>query len=141
MVASWSHRAWSIDFPGDTEQTYLELYAQSSNDASALPYVCIAVADDGTAIGTATLVADDELRGFAELSPWLAAVWVEPEHRGAGVGNAMVSHIENVATRLGYKGLHLYTHDQQDWYTRHRWEIVGVGVLPHHTVTVMHKVL
>ncbi len=141
MVAGWSHRAWSIDFPGDTEQTYLDLYEQSSHNASSLPYVCVAIADDEAVVGTATLVADDELPGFDALSPWLAAVWVEPEHRGIGIANAMVNHIEATASVLGYKHLHLYTHDQQSWYLRHNWEIIGVGSLAHHTVTVMQKAL
>ena len=141
MVAGWSHRAWSIDFPGDTEQTYLDLYEQSSHNASSIPYVCVAIADDEAVVGTATLVADDELPGFEDLKPWLAAVWVEPEHRSAGVANAMVKHIEEKAAALGYKHLHLYTHDQQSWYLRHNWEIIGVGSLAHHTVTVMQKTL
>ena len=141
QVASWSHRAWSIDFPSDTEQTYLDLYEQSSQNASSLPYVCVAIADDGAVTGTATLVGDDELPDFEDLSPWLAAVWVEPEHRSAGVGNAMVHHIEETASALGYTRLNLYTHDQQDWYLRHQWEIVGFGTLAHHTVTVMQKSL
>lgn len=140
-VASWSHQAWSIDFPSDTEQTYLDLYESSSQDASALPYVCVAIADDETIIGTATLVADDELPGFEVLSPWLAAVWVEPQYRGLGVANAMVNHVEATASALGYKTLHLYTHDQQEWYKRHDWEIIGVGNLAHHAVTVMKKFL
>ena len=140
-VASWSHRAWSIDFPGDTEQTYLDLYEQSSHNATSLPYVCVAIADDGAVIGTATLVGDDELPGFEDLNPWLAAVWVEPEHRSAGVANAMVNHIEEKASELGYKNLNLYTHDQQDWYLRHHWKIVGTGTLAHHAVTVMQKAL
>lgn len=140
-VASWSHRAWSIDFPGDTEQTYFDLYEQSSHNVSSLPYVCVAIADDEAVIGTATLVGDDELPGFEDLSPWLAAVWVEPEHRSAGVANAMVNHIEEKAAALGYKNLNLYTHDQQDWYLRHHWKIVGTGTLAHHAVTVMQKAL
>lgn len=140
-VASWSHRAWSIDFPGDTEQTYLDLYEQASHEASTLPYVCVAIEGDGAVIGTATLVADDELPGFEDSSPWLAAVWVEPQFRAAGVANAMVKHVEATAALLGYKQLFLYTHDQQSWYLRHNWEIIGVGALAHHTVTVMQKAL
>ena len=140
IVARWSDRAWSADFPGDTEHTYLDLYARSSADGSALPYVCVAMNDD-CAIGTATLIDDDELPGFEIHGPWLAAVWVEPEYRSRGVANAMVAHIESVTRSLGHSELFLYTHDQMDWYARHNWHEFGVGTLAVHHVTVMRKIL
>ena len=138
-VARWSHEAWSADFPGDTEDTYLDLYSQASDDGSLMPYVCVAVDDNERVIGTATLVDDDELSGFETIGPWLAAVWVDTAHRRLGAANAMVEHIENVARAQGHPALHLYTHDQQHWYARHGWETIGQGQLPTHRVTVMRK--
>ena len=140
-VASWSHAAWSEDFPGDTEQTYLDIYARASINGSSLPYVCVAFDHLNAPIGTATLVEDDELPGFKSFGPWLAAVWVESNHRRKGVANAMVEHIESVARSNGFLELHLYTHDQQAWYARHGWISIGTGKLAVHEVTVMRKQL
>ena len=140
-VARWSHLAWSHNFPSDTEQTYLDLYETASHDGNSLPYVCVALNVGNKPIATATLIDNDELPGFENLSPWLAALWVEPDYRHQGIANALVRHIEDVASNLGYKRLFLYTHDQQHWYQRHSWKEIGEGKLMHENVTVMSKFL
>lgn len=140
-VATWSHAAWSEDFPGDTEQTYLDIYSSASSNGSSLPYVCVAFDYLGAPIGTATLIDDDELPGYESRGPWLAAVWVQPSHRRQGVANALVHHVESVACANGFTELHLYTNDQQAWYARHGWAAIGTGKLAVHEMTVMRKQL
>lgn len=140
-VATWSHRAWSPDFPNDTIQTYLDLYEQSHRDESALPIVFVAHTPTGEPIATATLVADDELPGWPDTGPWLAALWVDEKHRRLGIANALMARVESAARALGYASLHLYTHDQTAWYERHGWLKIGTGQLPAHDVTVMIKQL
>ena len=129
IVAAWSLAEFGSDFPGDTIDSYLQLYEESAQKSpekstqqvDSLPYVCVAFNDSQTPIGTGTLVADDELPNATEPGPWLAAVYVLPAYRGHGIGGAIVAHIEQVATDFGFTELFLYTHDQQDWYTKRGW--------------------
>jgi len=137
-LADWSIAEWGADFPGDTVDTYLGLYREALGDVDALPVVFVAI-DGGEPVGTATLVADDELPGATEPGPWLAATYVVDDARRSGVGAALVSAVENEALRLGHRRLYLYTHDAHDWYARQGWRHLREATLTGRAVTVMTK--
>lgn len=70
--------------------------------------------------GFALLVeADFELR--PNLSPWLAGVFVRPQHRKSGVGSALVTRIENEAKALAVNTMYLYTAHSESLYSRLGW--------------------
>ena len=51
-------------------------------------------------VGTASIFLDD-MDTRADLSPWLAAVYVPPEHRSQGIGTCLVQAIEAVSQQVG----------------------------------------
>ena len=57
-------------------------------------------------LGTASLIACD-LEARAELSPWVAAVWVEPPARRKGVGAGLVAAAANFALANGARSVWL----------------------------------
>ncbi len=58
---------------------------------SATPIPLALVAHDGRAfLGTASVIASD-LPKRPQLTPWVAAVWVEPQARSHGIGAALVN--------------------------------------------------
>ena len=59
-----------------------------------------------------------------ELSPWLAGVFVAPDHRGYGVGTAMVRRVIDDAMALGVRRLYLYTPTAQHFYSRLGWSLI-----------------
>ena len=134
-LARWSLAQWSRDFPGDTLEWYLDLYEQAAT-GPGLP-VCLAATVDGVLAGTASLVADDELPDATEPGPWVAAVFVAPEHRGRGAGEALVREAVRRARSLGFGEVYLYTETGVDWYATMGWEPVRVAGLAGHPVTVM----
>jgi GNAT superfamily N-acetyltransferase len=138
-VARWCLEEWADEFPDDTVQTYLDLFALADRDPDSLPVVLMSADDDGTPTGTATLVDDDELPDATESGPWLAAVFVRPDLRGRGLGGALVAAAEREALRLGFADLYLYTSDATDWYRTRGWEHVRTAVLRQTPVTVMHR--
>jgi len=72
--------------------------------------------------GFALLVKDDfELR--PNLTPWLAGVFVKPQHRKRGVASALVTRIEQEAATLGIKSLYLYTAHAESLYGRLGWAV------------------
>ncbi|MDP2228016.1 MAG: GNAT family N-acetyltransferase [Moraxellaceae bacterium] len=99
----------------------------------ALPTTVVALDDDGTLLGSASLVHDD-MDGVAPFSPWLANVLVAPAARGRGVGAALMEAILEVAAERAYAQIYLFTEDQQDFYARRGWTLVEVR--PHHGKTV-----
>lgn len=53
----------------------------------------------GSFIGTASVIHSD-LEERPDLSPWVAAVWVDPPHRGAGIGSALVRAAASAGAKL-----------------------------------------
>jgi GNAT superfamily N-acetyltransferase len=87
------------------------------------------VAHEGkTFLGTASLIACDmEMR--AQYSPWVAAVWVEPEYRGAGIGAALVGAAAMTAFDLGAERAYLCaTAANAPFYSRLGWQVIEVDV-------------
>lgn len=88
-------------------------------NADRVPAVFVALADDGRPLGSAALVFDD-LEGDPR-NPWLASVFVPPEHRRRGVASVLVAAVEDAARRFGYSRLFLFTASAPELYARLGW--------------------
>ena len=73
-----------------------------------VPLVLIALDADETVLGTAAL-KESSIAEHGEYGPWLAALVVRPEMRGAGIAIRLVRAIEVEACRLGYASLYTAT--------------------------------
>jgi N-acetylglutamate synthase-like GNAT family acetyltransferase len=135
FVAKTCVSFWRRDFPHDTDEWYLTLYTESLR-SQTLPIVLIAHMGDEV-VGTASLIADDELPDATELGPWLAAVFVEEERRGTGVGTALVQEMMTRARALQIERLYLYTENAAAWYQLMGWRTLRTARLSDHDVTVM----
>jgi predicted N-acetyltransferase YhbS len=76
----------------------------------------------GTIVGTVLLVAE-ELEPAHDVSPWLAGLVVAPDHRGQGIGAALVRAIEAEAAALACPFLYLYTGDAEPFYAAAGWTV------------------
>lgn len=68
-------------------------------NAEPIPIALVAH-DGGKFLGTASVIASD-LEGRPQLTPWVAAVWVEPHARSRGVGSALVERAAQDCFALG----------------------------------------
>ena len=134
-LAEWSWEAWADLFPDDDVDAYLALYAQAGG--AGLPRVWVSFDELGRPTGTASLVEDDDLPDAMEQGPWLAAVWVHPDHRRHGDGTRLVAAATATARTLGHAMLYLYTHDAVGWYERAGWMTLREANLRSRPVTVM----
>lgn len=118
QLACWHHAQWSDLNPGETlagRVARLELNATGSE----LPLTWVAFEDE-ILFGSASLVNSD-METQPELRPWLASVFVAPEHRRKGIGASLVQHVVNEARERGYESLFLFTPDQQKFYEKLGW--------------------
>lgn len=136
-AARWSVQQWRHEFPTDTIDTYLRQYREVADGTDRVLQVWAALSRDGSLVGVATLVDDDELPDALEPGPWLAALYVAPGARRAGVGSALVSHVVQHAASLGHDEVFLYTTDQQNWYERRGWVAVRDSQVNGVAVSVM----
>ena len=90
------------------------------------------VAYDGSAfLGTASLIASD-LEERPELSPWVAAVWVEKPARGHGIGAALVNDAAMACFALGHERVYLCARARMTgFYERLGWTLIERRVGPH----------
>jgi N-acetylglutamate synthase-like GNAT family acetyltransferase len=96
--------------------------------------------EDGSIVGTASLIANDELPNAPEPGPWVAAVYVDSAYRGAGVGTELVLETVRRARNLGFDDVYLYTESVSKWYESMGWKTirtddslgVQVTVMVHH---------
>lgn len=104
------------------EWSHAEALADLSSHVNrcAIPTTIIALEDESL-LGSASLIVDD-LPGWEHLSPWIASVFVSPEHRGKGVGKALVQRALSDAQSLGASPVYLFTAGQAEFYEQMGWE-------------------
>lgn len=78
-----------------------------ADNLGAGPIPSAYVAHDGAQfLGTASAITAD-MAERPQYTPWVAAVWVEPEARGAGLGSALVRHTAEAIFRAGFRRAYL----------------------------------
>jgi GNAT superfamily N-acetyltransferase len=116
---------WRVEAFGDVLETGVEVQKKSleafTSDQSGQAAVVTKL--DGILAGTCLLVRS-ELDPCHPVSPWLAGLYVAPEHRCHGVGRVLVKAIEDQAPQRGNRRLYLYTARAIRYYERLGWSAV-----------------
>lgn len=133
-LATWHHQQWGYLNPGlslaDRERK-MQAYLQEG----AVPSTFVAI--EGTnRLGSAALVQSD-MDTHPDLGPWLASVYVAPEHRGRGLGEALVRRVVAEAQTLLVSRLYLFTPDQAGFYRRLGWHEHSTEIYRGTEVTIM----
>ena len=121
VVARWYHGEWGHLRPGETVEDRA-VRVEGSCGYCEVPTMFVALTEE-TLLGSAMLIEHD-LATRPELSPWLAGVFVAPEHRRRGVGAALVKRVVQDARALGIPRLYLYTPGSGALYLSLGWSIV-----------------
>lgn len=80
-----------------------------------------------------------DLESRADLTPWLASLYVDKKHRNQGIGTQLVHAIEQEAVKLGVKKLFLFTPGTESFYARLGWVVKERTELHGHPATIMEK--
>ncbi|MNC10359.1 Acetyltransferase (GNAT) family protein [compost metagenome] len=97
----------------------------TSQREGQLPLTFVAVEGEKL-VGTVGLWRCD-LISRQDLYPWLAALYIDENQRGRGLGAKLQQHIIEHARALGYPQLYLYS-ACKDYYERFGWEYIGDGL-------------
>ncbi len=119
LCARWRASTFSaLDASFEQELRSLELFASDQSHGVAL------IAKLGhEPIGTCLLV-ESEIEPKHDVSPWLAGLFVVPEHRRRGAGAVLVRAIEDQARLRGASRLYLYTTAAAGFYARLGWAVL-----------------
>ena len=98
-------------------QVTARVIACDRRDALPLPLVA---REGGAVLGTVGLRSDTVAAGPAP-GPWLAALWVNTEHRGRGIGAKLIAAAERTAADLGLTELYATTSTAVRLFRRAGW--------------------
>jgi predicted N-acetyltransferase YhbS len=118
--AKWRVEAFGdvLETSPEAEKKSLEAFTSEQN-----AQVALVAKLDGVLAGTCLLVRS-ELEPCHPVSPWLAGLYVAPEHRRHGVGGALVAAVEDQARQRANRRLYLYTAGARSYYERLGWSAI-----------------
>ncbi|KAF0105890.1 MAG: N-acetyltransferase GCN5 [Rhodospirillaceae bacterium] len=138
QVSVWGFDEWGHLNPGQTlDERRAEI--QDAMNVDRMPIAFVALGDDDGIVGTASLIFDD-LEGDPR-NPWLASVYVPPEHRKKGIASALVRAVEEAARRIGYDRLYLFTSTAPALYAGLGWRALEQRDYRGEHIQVMEKAL
>jgi GNAT superfamily N-acetyltransferase len=128
IVADRIWQAWWQ--PSGFPRGYIAARLIESMADTSIPFAL--VAHDGPRfLGTASVIASD-LEERPQLTPWVAAVWVEEDARKLGVGGTLVNRATEACFALGRQRVHLCARARMaEFYRRLGWTMIDRGVGPH----------
>lgn len=110
--AWWKERGFPID--------YITGRLRETMNAELIPFALVAH-DGETFLGTASVIASD-LEDRPHYTPWVAAVWVEPEYRQQRIGRALVARAAGDAFALGIDRVYLCAAKiRRNFYLQQGW--------------------
>ena len=109
---------------------YISGRLRENMNATSIPFALVAH-DGETFLGTASVIASD-LAERPQFTPWVAAVWVEPQARRRGVGGELVNRATLDCFALGVSRAYLCARPQRSaFYERLGWISIEGEVGPH----------
>jgi polyamine oxidase len=122
------------------ELAHAELTAMATPDGTATtPGITWVAVADGEVLGTIALLVTDDLDGYADVGPWLASLYVHPDHRGAGIGRRLIDVVEQAARDGGHAELYLFTAGQEQYYLDRGWITIDQPTSNGHDCAVMRR--
>ena len=121
LVTDWLYQAFGT---ADSRDFFTSIVEKSQREGE-MPLTFVAV-DGEKLVGTVGLWLCD-LISRQDLYPWLAALYIDENQRGRGLGAKLQEHVIDYARRLGYPQLYLYS-ACKEYYERFGWQYIGDGL-------------
>jgi GNAT superfamily N-acetyltransferase len=136
-IAKWIHRQWWSET--DTPIESIGRWLNTHLGETGFPATFIAIVDSEV-VGSVSL-HETEAEDRPAYRPYLGALFVKPDHRGRGLGQALVRAVEAHARQLGYAVVYLNAADVTvGLYERLGWQVVERAYGPKR-LNIMRRVL
>ena len=137
MLAAWHHAHWGHFYdPADWSLQAATDELRDHATRRGRPTTLVAFEGDEPA-GSVSLVDEDAPEFTPVGDAWLASLFVRPDCRGRGIGQALVRECVALAAREGVPRLWLFTPEHVDFYAALGWRDLGAATLRGHAVHLM----
>jgi GNAT superfamily N-acetyltransferase len=120
-LARLHHGHWAALMP---DWSLPEAIAELEDHATRRAFPTTWIARQGDRIvGSVSLVTSDAAQ-FPHYTPWLSSLFVLPEFRGRGIGEALVGRLLFAARRWDFAAVHLFTEGPITLYRRTGFEVI-----------------
>ena len=134
MLAQWFCEEWPYEGRSRGEA---EAQLRENLNRDRVPITWVRRAG-GEVIGTVSLdLSDLPVPAYAQLSPWLASLYVIPSARGRGIGRALVNHLLDFARRSSISTVYLWTPGSTGLYEKCGWKIFDTATYAGRAITLM----
>lgn len=116
--ASWAYGMWGTQKIDGSLDRAIKRFTESAQKNS-IPRTLIALTN-GLPAGMISLWQED-CEERPDLMPWLASLYVHPDHRNKGIALALINRLEKEAKKLGYNQLFLVTGQAAAYYKQRGW--------------------
>lgn len=124
ICAAWSFAEWGCQSDQRNLHETISAYKESLS-CSGLPKTWVAIRK-GKPAGMARL-KDHDHPIKTDVGPWLASVFVHPEHRSNNIAKQLCFHVEKQAREgFNFSKLYLFTHTAERLYEKLGWKKVAV---------------
>jgi GNAT superfamily N-acetyltransferase len=120
-LTHWFRDQWPEYYAARTQAEIAQDFHPEAN-RDGLPVRLLAFAD-GVLVGTVTL-REQALRGFPEYQPGIGGLFVAEQHRGQGVGMALVRAGMQLAEEQGYTTVYIATVTARGIVEHLGWKLV-----------------
>ncbi len=125
IVADRGWHAWWTQTDVTRAQYRARLDAVFAGDP--IPFAL--VAHEGDTYAGSVLVIADDLSARPDYTPWIAALWVEPERRRQGIATQLLSAARTQAAERGHRTLYLCANpDKTPFYQAQGFRLIETGV-------------
>jgi GNAT superfamily N-acetyltransferase len=128
FAASVADRIWRAWWePHGVPLAYISAWLAETLAADTMPRAF--VAHDGAVFaGTASVIASD-VDERPQYTPWVAAVWIEPQFRSRRIGRRLIAHAADHAFNIGVSRVFLTARPaRRSLYENLGWDMVEEGV-------------
>ena len=134
-IADRIWRAWWQ--PHGVPLAYIAGRLEETITAASMPRAFVAH-QGGVFAGTASVIASD-LDERPQYSPWVAAVWIEPQFRSKRIGRRLIVHAADHAFNVGVPRVFLTARPaRRSLYESLGWDMVEEGV-SHRQLTIFKR--
>lgn len=138
QLARWFHQTWGYLRPGRTAAD-IEKRLQNNLRRQGVPFTVVCY-HDGVLVGAASATNSD-METHPSLGPWLATVFVHPDYRCRGIGEAVVREVLAQLKIQGITKAYLFTSTREAWYQKMGWRLIERYRYHREMVAVMSYIL